>query len=201
MVRRGPVTGLLVLILLLAGCGGNPACRSDSAYTDSRSVADLSIPAGMSPPDTSEALRIPEETTAGKLHGQEGVCLDAPPRYYERPGAVAGSPEALIYTWSDAWNEKDAQKLFSLYAPDFSPPEGNLEEWREARRRQLADPEPTRVSIEALALSPAPGGQMQAQFVQRFEGSSQNFALRREMLLIRRDNNWLIATERVTDVL
>ena len=42
---------------------------------------------------------------------------------------------------------------------------------------------------------------MQAQFVQRFESSNDNFALSREMVLIRVDNVWYIAEERVTDVL
>ena len=67
--------------------------------------------------------------------------------------------------------------------------------------KRLADPEPVRVSIESLSMSPAPGGQMQVQFVQRFESSSNSFAIRRELLMVRLDNNWFIAEERVTDVL
>lgn len=201
MSHATPVAGLIIVTLVLGGCGGNPTCEPLSESRDTGSVPDIRIPAGMSEPDRSEALRIPVSARTGEQAGEIGHCLDAPPKFYERPGAVAGSPEALIYNWADAWNQKDTDRMFRFYAPDFVPPEGDLEDWRAARVRQLTDPAPVRVSIESLFLAPAPGGRMQAQFVQRFESSNDNFALSREMVLIRVDNVWYIAEERVTDVL
>ncbi len=197
----GPIAGLVVLGLLLGGCGGNKPCRSSTVYEEGGNVPDIRIPDGMSEPDKSEALPIPPSRAGGPVPGEDDYCLETPPKYFERPGAVAGSPEALIDRWAEAWSNKDAQLLFSFYSDTFQPTEGTLEEWRSARVRQLADPEPVRVSIESLSMSPAPGGQMQVQFVQRFESSSNSFAIRREMLLLRLDNTWFIAEERVTDVL
>lgn len=191
--------GLIAVALLLSGCGSNKACRSENVARGGISVPDIRIPDGMSEPDTSEALRVPTGSSRGGV--DEGECLETPPKYFERPGAVAGSPEALINRWVEAWNNKDADLLFTFYATEFAPPEGTLEEWRIARIRQVTDPEPVRVSIEALSLSPAPGGQMQARFIQRFESSGNSFAIQREMLLIRLDNTWYILAERVTDVL
>jgi len=196
-----PMAGLLIIGLLLGGCGGNKPCRSSTVYDEGDNVPDIRIPDGLSAPDTSEALQIPASSAGTPGSAEDGYCLETPPKYFERPGAVAGSPEALIDRWAEAWSNKDAQQLFSYYTDNFQPTEGTVEEWRSARLRQLADPEPVRVSIEALSMSPAPGGQMQVQFVQRFESSSNSFAIRREMLMVRLDNTWYIAEERVTDVL
>lgn len=199
--HSGPIAGVIVIGLLLGGCGGNKPCRSSTVYKEGDNVPDIRIPDGMSQPDTSESLQIPVPSASAAVQGEDDYCLESPPKYFERPGAVAGSPEALIDRWAEAWNNKDAQQLFSFYTDDFQPTEGTLEEWRTARIRQLADPEAVRVSIESLSMSPAPGGQMQVQFVQRFESSSNSFAIRRELLMVRLDNNWFIAEERVTDVL
>ena len=63
----GPIAGVIVIGLLLGGCGGNKACRSSTVYKEGDNVPDIRIPDGLSQPDTSEALPIPVPSASAAL--------------------------------------------------------------------------------------------------------------------------------------
>jgi uncharacterized lipoprotein len=85
---------LAPLLLLLAGC--HPfrhftyACHKKQSYMGAASVPPLKIPAGLDPPDTTNALRLPalNEPPPPPRTGQQ-PCLDEPP-----PFKVAKPPQA-----------------------------------------------------------------------------------------------------------
>jgi uncharacterized lipoprotein len=78
-------------MLATAGCSHYTyACHKKQPYTEAASVPPLKIPAGMDPPDTTNALHLPplNEPAPPARKGHE-PCLDEPPPY-----KVAKAPQA-----------------------------------------------------------------------------------------------------------
>jgi hypothetical protein len=71
-------------LLTLAACHSwhTHACSPETVYERATSVAPLTIPAGLEPPDTKHALRIPDlNEPAPPPRGPKDACLDEPPSY------------------------------------------------------------------------------------------------------------------------
>jgi len=162
--------------------------------------ADIAVPPGMSAPDSSRSIRVPEGRAATAAPARND-CLERPPSYFSRRSVAPDSAEALIYEWADAWTDKDLATFFSLYADSFDPPTESLEEWRDKRAKQISDPEPARIAIDNLSLSRQSEGRVMVSFVQRFETPSMNYAISREVGLIRLGDKWYIEEERVRGLL
>jgi len=70
--------------LLASGCGmfgGRADCSKPQAYQESVSIDPVKVPDGMTEPDSTGIMVIPERS-ADSAAPQEGPCLDAPPKYF-----------------------------------------------------------------------------------------------------------------------
>lgn len=89
MTLRPLLLSVASLALLAAtGCRaitGNSACHKPQAYEAAGNLAPLRVPAGLSGPDTSGALTIPEVDQPELPLDPEGPCLEAPPALTEPP--------------------------------------------------------------------------------------------------------------------
>ena len=84
------VRGIVLLLLLLPLAGGchvfrsarAKECHSPQPYQKAQTVPPLTIPAGLDPPDTTNALRLPalKEPAPPPRKGTQ-PCLDEPPPY------------------------------------------------------------------------------------------------------------------------
>ena len=80
---------VLFAMLVTAGCNpfrrhsnANELCKEPEGYAQAREGKMLTIPAGLESPDTRNALRIPDLTTAEPPARKKGEgCLDEPPAY------------------------------------------------------------------------------------------------------------------------
>ena len=78
-----------ILILLhgaLAGCGFLDAgsCENPERYEGSAEVAPVQVPEGLTPPDESRALKIPDTSSGDAAPVKKrGDCLESPPDYFE----------------------------------------------------------------------------------------------------------------------
>src|SRR5262245_21053684 len=82
------------LLPLLAACGGgsDAVCTERSEpYMAARNNPALRVPDGMTQPNRSEALAIPDSKAAQAQSGSTR-CLDEPPSYFRSAGTVARSP-------------------------------------------------------------------------------------------------------------
>ena len=90
------VGGIVLLVLLLPLAGGchmfrgasAKACHSPQPYQKATTVPPLQIPAGLDPPDTTNALKLPtlnESPPAARKGSQP--CLDEPPPFKVTPPA------------------------------------------------------------------------------------------------------------------
>jgi hypothetical protein len=186
---------------LLAACGGSDAVctKPDEPYLRARNNPALHVPEGMTQPNRSEALAIPE-TKKAQPQPQSGRvnCLDEPPSYFRSAGTVARSPEEVVASWAQAWSSREADAVIALYSTTFAAPTDSSGSgaWLEQRREQVATgPVPDPV-IEGLRVEPDGADRRVVTFVQKF-GSN---ALRKELILVRESGSWRIAAEKVAEV-
>ncbi len=189
--------GIACLPLLAACGGGDRSCVDpNDPYLSARNNPPLRVPDGLSAPNRSESLSIPESDTSRKV--DRGSCLDEPPSYFRSAGTVARSPEEVVASWAQAWANREADAVIELYSTKFQAPTDTASSaaWLEQRREQVATgpvPEPM---VEGLRVEPDGSDRRIARFVQNFGANS----LRKELILIREAGSWRILEERVSGV-
>jgi hypothetical protein len=92
------VIGCLIVLLAIAGCSRQEtvSCNTDTRYSTARSAPPVQIPDDLSPPNESDALRLPPLATVGS-DSAVGPCLQSPPSFFgdSRPfRRDADAPEA-----------------------------------------------------------------------------------------------------------
>jgi len=189
----------LSLLPLLAACGGGTrtCVDADEPYLAAENNPPLRIPEGLSEPNRSERLQIPDVQPAPTKRPRTS-CLDEPPSYFRSAGTVARSPEEVVASWAQAWANREADAVIELYSAKFQPPTdtASARAWLEQRREQVATgplPEPT---VESLQIEPDGADRRIARFVQTFGANS----LHKELILIREAGSWRILEERVIAV-
>lgn len=96
----GIVFAVALAAALTTGCKTRAvSCKQDNkAYVGAKEVPPLKAPSGLEPPDTRNALKVPELNTPERLRGKNEPCLDAPPPFAppkaaEPPPVPAQSPD------------------------------------------------------------------------------------------------------------
>jgi hypothetical protein len=180
----------------LAACGGsNPECIDpDEPYLGARSNPPLQVPDGMTQPNRSEALAIPEAKPASSA--ERTACLDAPPSYFRSTGTVARSPEEVVASWAQAWANREADAVLALYSTQFVAPTdaANASTWLEGRREQVATGPVPDSMVAGLKVEPDGADRRIVSFTQRFGVN----ALKKQLVLVRESGSWRIVEEKVT---
>ena len=68
-------------------------CEPDARYSTARSARPVQIPDDLSPPDESDALRLPPDSSAGGTV-TAGDCLESPPSFFGESRPFDVSSEA-----------------------------------------------------------------------------------------------------------
>lgn len=197
--RRFALVLLGVAVLpALAACGGSSrnCVDPDEPYLGARSNAPLRTPEGLTQPDRSAALAIPE---APASKGQAGSgCLAEPPSYFRSAGTVARSPEEVVASWAQAWSAREADAVLALYSPSFTAPTDSAGSaaWLEQRREQVATGPVPDSMVEGLSVEQDGADRRIATFVQKFGTNT----LRKQLTLVRESGSWRIVDEKVVEV-
>jgi hypothetical protein len=191
------VTSLLVLPLL-AACGGSQRNCDDTRepYMTARTDVPLRIPEGLTKPDGTSALVVPDVKPGSKPAGSG--CLADPPSYFRSSGTVARSPEEVVASWAQAWASREADAVLALYSTNFVAPtdSSGSAAWLEQRREQVATGPVPHSMIENLKVEADGADRQIARFVQKFGTNS----LRKELTLVRENSSWRIVAEKVVEV-
>lgn len=184
---------------LLAACGGSDSVCTDrnEPYMSARNNPSLRVPDGLTQPNRSEALAIPETKPTQAQSGRTS-CLDEPPSYFRSAGTVARSPEEVIASWAQAWSNREADAVLALYSTTFTAPTDSAGSaaWLEQRREQVATGPVPDSMIEGLRVEPDGADRRIVTFTQKFGTNS----LRKELILVRESGSWRIAAEKVAEV-
>jgi hypothetical protein len=184
--------------LLLAGCGGSePGCIDPKEpYLAARNNAHLHVPDGMTTPNRSEALPIPDEKAAAGKPANSDACLDAPPSYFRSTGTVARSPEEVVASWAQAWANRESDAVVALYSKQFVAPtdSSGASAWIEQRREQVATGPVPDPMVQGLKVEPDGADRRVVSFTQRFGVN----ALKKQLVMVRESGSWRIVEEKVT---
>jgi hypothetical protein len=189
-----------LLLPLLGGCFGGdkgPVCaEKDQPYLASRNNPQLKVPDGMTTPNRSEALTIPDAKSAPR--SGRTACLDEPPSYFRSTGTTARSPEEVVASWAQAWANREADAVVALYSSSFTAPTDSAgsSAWLEQRREQVATGPTPDSQVEGLRVEPDGDDKRIVRFVQKFGTNS----LRKELTLVREAGSWRIVAEKVAEV-
>jgi len=196
--RRLLICGVALLPVLTAcGGGAEQVCEeTNEPYMSSRTNPLLKVPDGMSQPNRSEALAIPD-TKAAPRSGRTS-CLDQPPSYFRSAGTTARSPEEVVASWAQAWANREADAVIALYSSSFTAPTDSAgsSAWLEQRREQVATGPVPDSMVEGLRVEPDGAERRVVTFVQKFGANS----LRKELVLVREGGSWRIVAEKVAEV-
>lgn len=200
---RGFKWGLLSLVALplLAGCffrSSNTCVNPKEPYLAARNNPQLHMPDGLTAPDRSVALTIPDlKANPDQQRSGEG-CLDDPPSYFRSSGTVARSPEEVVASWAQAWAAREADAVLALYSSTFVAPTDSAGStaWLDQRREQVATGPVPDPMISALKIESDGEDRRIATFLQKFGANS----LRKELTLVREAGSWRIVSEKVVDV-
>lgn len=189
----------LLALPFLAACGGGSerTCVDPrSPYLAARDNPRLRVPEGLSAPNPSEALTIPDVPDQPDV--ERRGCLDEPPSYFRSAGTVARSPEEVVASWAQAWANREAEAVIALYSTKFQAPTdtASAAAWLEQRREQVATGPVPDPMVEHLEVVPDGSDRRIARFVQNFGANS----LRKELILVRESGSWRILEERVSEV-
>ncbi len=71
-----------ICVVLLSACGKGLSCKQDdSDYAGAVELPALKAPPGLDPPDTRNALKIPQLAEPERKRGKNEPCLDEPPPF------------------------------------------------------------------------------------------------------------------------
>jgi len=196
-LRRLLLPGLL--IGCLAGCSTtNKACFDDQDYTRAVDRPRLRMPEGVQASERLAAITIPAAATdAAKLDPAPG-CIDEPPSFFGRKGAVTDSAEAAVNAWAAAWADGKVEAVVQMYSPAFQATgEGGSAAFLDQRRQQVESGRSPAARLEDMDVETVGADRRIVSFVQRFG----NDRVRKELTLVREPQGWRIVSEQTREVL
>ncbi|MGD9841777.1 MAG: hypothetical protein AB7F79_02575 [Steroidobacteraceae bacterium] len=183
------------IVLLLGACRSTPKpaeCDDNkSAYLQATDNGALTIPAGLETPEQRNALKVP--VSNGKTIDPK-TCLQQPPSYFGTAGRIAASPEEMVADWAQAWADRNADAVMSMYSSEFSSdaPAGSAA-WLAQRRVEINSAPLPNSRVTDLKVASLGDDQRVATFAQRFADTT----VRKELRLVRDAGLWKISEERV----
>lgn len=89
--------GCVIVGVAMVGCSRQEtvACDVDARYSTARSATPVQVPDDLSPPNESDALRLPSPATVASVSPNVGSCLQEPPSFFRegRPFQVDESED------------------------------------------------------------------------------------------------------------
>jgi hypothetical protein len=194
-LRHLLVAGLLVMSL--AGCGTNRACFDNTDYQTAVDNPRLRMPEGVPGSERLSPLAIPSVGETAKLDPQPR-CIDEPPSFFVRKGAVADAAEEAVVAWAAAWADKKPDAVLQMYSPQFEAQgEGGSAAYLDQRRQQVTSGRSPSARLEDVSVEAVSADKRVVRFVQRF-GDDR---VRKELTLVREPQGWRIVSERTLEVL
>jgi murein L,D-transpeptidase YafK len=108
--------------------------------------------------------------------------------------------EDFISTWKEVWEKEDLDKYILCYDKDFQSRGMDLPAWERHRKRLNDKYLSLKIEIEDLKIDLVSDNDARAFFVQYYKADSYQDIGNKEMLLIRKGNQWKIKKEEWTPI-
>jgi hypothetical protein len=186
------------LLVLLAGCGTTQSCGGNDEYLQAVDRPPLNLPEGIPATERISPLTIPPAAPDTAKLDPMPRCLDEPPQFFARTGAVADPAEEAVRVWATAWADRKADVVTGMYSPSFQAPgEGGSAAFIEQRTQQVTSGRTPSPQLEDVTVAAVGADRRVVTFVQRFGDDG----VRKELTLVREGPVWRIVSERTIEVL
>jgi len=108
--------------------------------------------------------------------------------------------EDFISAWKEAWEKEDLDKYILFYDKDFQSRGMDLTAWERHRKRLNDKCLSLKIEIEDLKIDRVSDNDARASFVQYYKADSYQDIGDKEMLLIKKGNQWKIKKEEWTPI-
>ncbi|MDD2914740.1 MAG: TolC family outer membrane protein, partial [Gallionella sp.] len=148
--------------------------------------------------ETGKGINTPDTSPNA---GQGNKVVEPPQQKTEAEAQAAkmpaGTPEILVERWVTNWADKDVDSYLSRYDIKFRPADGkDRAVWEALRRKQIGGAASIKLKAKNLRIEPQGELLATARFVEVIEIGNYVNALRKKLVMVRRDGTWKILDER-----
>jgi tetratricopeptide (TPR) repeat protein len=105
--------------------------------------------------------------------------------------------ESAAKSWANAWSAQDVDTYIASYAREFVPPKRlSRKEWERERRVRLRKPSFIKVTLSDLKINLHGKDYAEMRFIQSYQSDTYGDKVKKEILMRKVDNKWLITQER-----
>ena len=105
--------------------------------------------------------------------------------------------EEAVTNWANAWSAQDVDAYLASYGKEFIPPKRmSRANWENERRERLKRPGYIRVKLSDVKINLHGKDYAEVRFIQSYRSDTYRDKVRKEILMRKVDNKWLITQER-----
>ena len=105
--------------------------------------------------------------------------------------------EAALNQWANAWSEQDVDLYLASYSKEFIPPKNKRRSvWEKERRQRLLRPKYIKITLSDVKINLHGNEYAEVRFSQRYQSDTYGDKVRKEVLMRKVDEKWLITQER-----
>lgn len=113
------------------------------------------------------------------------------PKYSQAHEAISA-----VEAWAQAWSSQEPDRYLACYAPTFVPDDGkSRESWEDNRESRLTKPQFIMVGVGDFSITYVDETHARLSFTQEYRSDRYASESRKEMVLVRSQDSWLIASE------
>jgi tetratricopeptide (TPR) repeat protein len=120
------------------------------------------------------------------------------------PGPAANPQAAILATlqdWTRVWSARDVEGYLGFYAADFKPVRQSRAQWVSERRERLGNAQSITVTLEEPKVQMTGANRAIVNVVQQYSSSSYSDRTRKQLVLVKVGERWLISSEKTLGVL
>jgi len=143
---------------------------------------------------SQDAYGASHDVQATQAGGQSAQAIEKPAVVEDKD-----TPSFALSSWKDAWQSKDLQAYFAMYAQNHSPDKrfSSFDKWKAYKTRVIGKNNHIHIGISNLKEDELEQGKLvQLSFDQHFESDKFNDHDRKVMVMKKSDDGWKIISER-----
>lgn len=106
--------------------------------------------------------------------------------------------ETAIKNWANAWSAQDVDNYLAKYGQEFLPPKRmSRKQWEKDRRKRLRRPSFIKITLSDMKINLHGKDYAEIKFTQAYQSDTYSDKVKKEILMRKVSNTWLITQERV----
>ncbi|GJM04183.1 MAG: hypothetical protein DHS20C09_01740 [marine bacterium B5-7] len=167
-----------------------------ASATPKRAKSVAKIKSAVKPVPEPEIITIPAKS--GPTPNKTAI---PPVKKIDAEEAIARNRKAVektIKNWANAWSAQDVDGYLANYGQEFIPPKRmSRNEWERDRRKRLRRPSFIKITLSDIKINLHGKDYAEIKFTQTYQSNTYGDKVKKEVLMRKVSNTWLITQERV----